>query len=161
MLPGLPKKTLVYLDPPYYAKGKDLYENHYKPEDHAAIARIVSDKIRHKWIVSYDNVPEIADLYREHRSVTYCLSYSAADRYSGAEIMFFSDDFVIPDVDRPAKLIFRNGVVQRNNRVYGRTAVGQPDLPRMNWQLPAGSSVYPEKIPACIVGHLSGGQVTW
>ena len=118
ILPRLPKKTLVYLDPPYYAKGKDLYENHYEPQDHAAIATIVSTQIKHKWIVSYDNVPAIEELYRGHRRITYNLSYSAAFRYSGAEIMIFSDDFVIPDVVQPAKLRFINGNVEPN-RVAG------------------------------------------
>ncbi len=116
VLPGLPKKTLVYLDPPYYSKGKDLYENHYQPQDHAAVAKIVSTRIKHKWIVSYDNAPAIGDLYQDHRRITYNLSYSAGDRYSGAEIMFFSDDLVIPDVEQPARLIFREGVVKPNSR---------------------------------------------
>lgn len=40
--------------------------------------------------------------------------------------MFFSDDFVIPHVDRPAKLMFRNGIVMPNNRVSRRSEVSQP-----------------------------------
>jgi len=123
ILPRLPKKTLVYLDPPYYAKGKDLYENHYKPQDHVAIAKIVSTQIKHKWIVSYDNVPAIEELYLGHRRITYNLSYSAAARYSGAEIMIFSDDLVIPDVAQPARLILKEGIIRQNNKkaVYANT----------------------------------------
>lgn len=34
----LPAKSLLYLDPPYFEKGKELYMNHYNPEDHAHIA---------------------------------------------------------------------------------------------------------------------------
>ncbi|WP_145578044.1 DNA adenine methylase, partial [Yersinia alsatica] len=30
----IPKKSLIYLDPPYYEKGSQLYRNHYKPHDH-------------------------------------------------------------------------------------------------------------------------------
>lgn len=37
-----PQKTLVYLDPPYYVKGRDLYYDFYKPEDHASVAEFVS-----------------------------------------------------------------------------------------------------------------------
>jgi DNA adenine methylase len=122
ILPGLPKKTLVYLDPPYYAKGKDLYENHYEPQDHAAIAKIISSQIKHKWIVSYDNVSAIAELYRRHRSITYNLNYSASEKYSGAEIMIFSDELLIPDVLQPARLILKEGIIrQTTERLFTQT----------------------------------------
>jgi len=103
VLPKLPPKTLVYLDPPYYTKGSDLYENHYRVEDHQRISNLVSS-IRPKWIVSYDDTPEIRDMYRGYRNLTYQLNYSAADRYNGAEIMFFSDNLLIPAVDSPTKI---------------------------------------------------------
>lgn len=124
VLPSLPKKTLVYLDPPYYAKGKDLYENHYEPEDHADISDIVSGNIKHKWIVSYDNVPAIEKLYQGHRRIIYNLSYSAASRYSGSEVMIFSDDFVIPEVAQPAKIKFRNGIFQVEDVQHARPSTG-------------------------------------
>ncbi len=58
-----PKETLIYLDPPYYVKGRDLYYDFYAPEDHAHIAKFVRGSIkRQKWIVSYDNVKPIRDL---------------------------------------------------------------------------------------------------
>src|SRR5882672_7168154 len=37
----LPQRTLVYLDPPYFLKGADLYIDHYKADDHAIIASLV------------------------------------------------------------------------------------------------------------------------
>jgi DNA adenine methylase len=104
VLPTLPEKTLVYLDPPYYVKGSGLYEDHYRHEDHARVARLVMSAIRHPWIVSYDNDPEIRPLYPGKRSIVYDISYSAAERYAGDEIMFFSDRLAIPDVENPARL---------------------------------------------------------
>ena len=93
----LPTNTLVYLDPPYYVKGKDLYLNYYAPKDHQRIAssvpRILS---RQKWMVSYDDAPEIFELYSEHEAIRYGLSYSAQARYRGGEVMFFSDGLTIP-----------------------------------------------------------------
>src|SRR3546814_17224919 len=53
VLPTIPKRSLVYLDPPYYLKGKGLYEHHYEHDDHAGIAKKVR-KIKQSWIVSYD-----------------------------------------------------------------------------------------------------------
>lgn len=93
----LPPTSFVYLDPPYFVKGKGLYRNFYKPEDHAEIAEIVqSGKLGVPWLVSYDAAPEIEHLYRHSRKHTYSLSYSAQRQYAGAEAMFFSDGLTIP-----------------------------------------------------------------
>jgi len=100
----LPRKTLVYLDPPYYIKGEGLYEDHYLHEDHVKIARLVKKRIKNPWIVSYDTAPEIIRLYSGHRSKRYDLSYSAQDRYAGSEIMFFSGSLVIPRVSDPTRV---------------------------------------------------------
>jgi DNA adenine methylase len=100
VLPKLPLRTLVYLDPPYFAKGNDLYEDRYAPEDHATIAGLVAT-IKQPWIVSYDDVPQIENLYRSYRKLTYSISYSAQARYLGAEVMFFSPMLVIPRVKNP------------------------------------------------------------
>lgn len=105
VLPSLPKKSLIYLDPPFYMKADDLYENHYAHGDHATIAEIVQKKIGIPWIVSYDHRPEIAKLYKGSRKIIYGMNYSAGkDRYRGSEIMFFSPGILIPDVKNPAKL---------------------------------------------------------
>lgn len=92
----MPKKTLVYLDPPYYVKGKQLYLSFYTPDDHLAVAKAVAKIKAQKWIVSYDNVPEIHELYTEHRRITYSLGYSAREARTGAEVMFFSKGLEIP-----------------------------------------------------------------
>ena len=104
VLPDLGQNTLVYLDPPYYIKGKRLlYTNFYQPEDHASVAKDVHT-IQQYWLVSYDNVKEIRDLYDDCRSINYGLNYSAQERYQGAEVMFFCDAMNIPDVCDPAKI---------------------------------------------------------
>lgn len=89
-------KTLVYLDPPYYIKGRDLYLNYYNNEDHRAIADAIK-KYKGKWIISYDSVPFISELYQEFRQKEYYLSYSAGTPSKGKEIMVYSDGLVIPD----------------------------------------------------------------
>ena len=103
VIPTLPLQSLVYLDPPYYAKGRDLYENHYVSDDHLTISNLVGD-MNQKWIVSYDDTPETREMYRGYENLLYQLSYSAANHYKGAEIMFFSDNLLIPTVDNPAQL---------------------------------------------------------
>lgn len=104
ILPTLPQETLVYLDPPYYVKGKGLYQNHYFHDDHVAIAKLVTEKITQPWIVSYDHAPEIVSMYQGCSTIEYGINYSAQDRYKGAEVMFFSDELAIPDVRNPVNL---------------------------------------------------------
>ncbi|HVF74593.1 MAG TPA: DNA adenine methylase [Acidimicrobiales bacterium] len=98
---GDAKASLIYLDPPYYVKGEGLYENFYEHEHHVAIADRVK-ALAGPWVVSYDAAPEILKLYNFARPTKYSLSYSAADRYKGSEIMFFSKGLRIPTVDTPA-----------------------------------------------------------
>ena len=89
-------KTLCYLDPPYYVKGRDLYLNYYNNKDHKAIADAIK-KYKGKWIISYDAVPYISDLYKDYRHKEYYLSYSAGNTSKGKEIMVYSNGLMIPE----------------------------------------------------------------
>lgn len=102
--PKLPEKSLIYLDPPYYVKGSDLYLHHYQHADHVKVASKVAKLKSKNWIVSYDNAPEVQPLYSKFRNIVYGLSYSAQERYKGAEIMFFSDSLIIPAAIGPMHL---------------------------------------------------------
>jgi len=106
--PKLPAKSLIYLDPPYYVKGSDLYLHHYQHDDHVKIAKRVAKLITKNWIVSYDNADQIHAMYGKFRGIIYGLSYSAQDRYKGSEAMFFSNKLIIPKPVRPMHLIESN-----------------------------------------------------
>jgi DNA adenine methylase len=98
----LPRKSLIYLDPPYYVKGKDLYRNYYEHDDHVAIAKRLQQKsFKWPWALSYDNVDEIRALYRLRQSLSYGLNYTAQRRYVGNEVMFFSQSLIVPDEEIP------------------------------------------------------------
>lgn len=98
----LPRKSLIYLDPPYYVKGKGLYRNYYGHDDHVAIANALQKKsFRWPWIVSYDNAEEICDMYNLSRALSYGLNYTAQRRYVGSEVMFFSQNLIVPDNEIP------------------------------------------------------------
>jgi DNA adenine methylase len=86
----------VYLDPPYFNKGKELYLNHYAPTDHATLARYLKTDARFTWVMTYDNTPEIAKLYRGLRCVPFDLDYTARERRVGSELMISRRDFVFP-----------------------------------------------------------------
>lgn len=91
-------RTLVYLDPPYFDKGPDLYYNFYKHDDHAGVAEAVRRLRNVPWIVSYDDVLPIHELYAHESWLQYEIGYSARRRVQGREAMFFSTGLKIPEV---------------------------------------------------------------
>ena len=86
--------VFIYLDPPYYLKGADLYMNFYSKKDHENLSKYVH-KMKKKWMVSYDNHEFILKLYNGHDKIMYQLSQSASNRV-GDEILIFSEniDFI-------------------------------------------------------------------
>ena len=85
-----------YLDPPYFAKGEELYMNHYKPGDHASLAKCVAGRLSFPWVMSYDDVAQIRSLYRRHRTVPLRLDYTARERRRGSEILILPPGLSFP-----------------------------------------------------------------
>ncbi len=90
------RNNFFYLDPPYFVKGKELYLNHYKPDDHTLLAKYVQAEMYGKWLMSYDDVPTIRSLYSDRRQLAFELSYSVRKRHAGNEILIPSDDLKLP-----------------------------------------------------------------
>jgi len=105
---SLPERTLIFLDPPYFEKGRDLYYDFYEPNDHAAIYNMLVGALKAKrWIVSYDNVTPIRKMYKERQRLVYEVGYSTRYARAGAEVMFFSDMVQKSPLTGPLKLIER------------------------------------------------------
>ena len=92
---GRRTRSLVYLDPPYFTAGRDLYLNAYRPEDHSRVREAVAS-LQAPWVVSYDDVPTIKALYPDVRCRHLNLIHTARDTRVGEEVMFFSDRLRIP-----------------------------------------------------------------
>lgn len=90
------KKTLFYIDPPYYAKGSSLYMNAYGEDDHARVSAAVLSLGR-PWIVTYDNVNPIKSLYLGRRQHSFDIQYSAQVKRMGNELLIISDEIVLPE----------------------------------------------------------------
>ncbi|MDR6935357.1 DNA adenine methylase [Luteibacter sp. 3190] len=89
--PRLPKKSLIYLDPPYYIKGSQLYRNFYDHADHAAIAE-ATKQLAHPVLVTYDDCSPIRKLYHGVRSASFSLQYSThLARPMASEVMFYAN----------------------------------------------------------------------
>ena len=54
--------TLLYLDPPYYEKGKQLYYYYFTDEQHRTLAKNLQET-KKKWVLSYDDCEFIRNLY--------------------------------------------------------------------------------------------------
>jgi len=97
----LPSNSLIYFDPPYYKKGRDLYINFYKHEDHEKIFNVINGLGDINWIVSYDNVKPIRDLYSKFRQTTFDINYHAGNASKGSEVFVFSDNLWVPEIENP------------------------------------------------------------
>lgn len=97
----LPRKAFYYFDPPYYSKGKELYVNYYQHQDHLEIAKTISTLEDKYWLISYDNVNVIRELYRQHRQQKFTLNYSATEPKKGTEVLIFSDSLDVPEITNP------------------------------------------------------------
>ncbi len=85
------KNAFIYLDPPYFEKGATLYLNHYKKEDHEALAKKLNNSPDAFWLLTYDNKKEIKSLYPDRKIVNFSLNYNAYESRKGREVMIFSD----------------------------------------------------------------------
>jgi DNA adenine methylase len=100
----LPKRTLMFIDPPYFNKGADLYTSFYKPDDHAKLAeQIVSYQL--PWIVTYDEAPEILELYGKRRRFLFDIKYSLQEKRIGSEVLIAAKGLKLP-VEVKSRQIF-------------------------------------------------------
>jgi DNA adenine methylase len=55
-------RAVLYLDPPYFQPFKQHYPFTFEEKDHLRLASALK-ATSHKWVLSYDDVPQIKDLY--------------------------------------------------------------------------------------------------
>ncbi len=90
------RNVFAFYDPPYIDKGKDLYLNDYRLQDHQQLAARIL-QLEQPWVVTYDSAAATRyGLYEGYRRLIYELPYSANNRYGGTEVMFISDRLRLP-----------------------------------------------------------------
>ena len=91
------KKSLIYADPPYFVKGRQLYLDYYVDKDHAKLADYLTNKMnKWLWMVSYDDVDEVRSLYMRQDVASYAIPYSVRQSQMGSEVMFYSANLRLP-----------------------------------------------------------------
>ena len=88
--------AIVYFDPPYYEKGRELCLNFFQHEDHVRIRSEIERLKDLDWVITYDDCPEIRSLYSEHICRRMQWNYSAATKRTVDEIMIFQSERMIP-----------------------------------------------------------------
>lgn len=96
-LPRYEDDAFIYFDPPYFAKGKQLYLNFFNYKDHVRIEKMIKESVNCDWVITYDDVPEIASIYVNHELRRFDLNYSAAKKRKASEIIIFSNVNMIPN----------------------------------------------------------------
>ena len=96
-LPKYEKEAFVYFDTPYFKKGKQLYLNFFNEQDHVRIEKMIRESVNCDWVITYDDVPEIANIYVNHELRRFDLNYSVAQKRKASEIIIFSNGDMIPD----------------------------------------------------------------
>ena len=106
---SLPPRALLNIDPPYYGKGSELYINHFKPGDHASLSMQVQ-RLKHRWMMTYDDTPPIEALYRRCPTYRTSLLYSAQTKRQGAELLITDGALIVPHETAQNKLrVFGKG----------------------------------------------------
>lgn len=98
-LPKYQNNSLVYFDPPYYKKGKQLYLNFFEHNDHKSIEKMIYSNVSCDWIITYDDTPEIENMYEGRQLYRFDLDYSASKRRKSSELMIFKDTIKAPTAD--------------------------------------------------------------
>ena len=101
VVPLLENKSLINIDPPYYHKGKELYQNFLEHEDHYRLYECIKE-IKQPWIVTYDDTPEINEIYSEYNPRSFGLTYTAQVKRKGNEVIIYNPEIEIcpykPDI---------------------------------------------------------------
>jgi len=92
----LKKKNLIFLDPPYYNQGENLYMNFYKDSDHEKLSKILQSNQDKNWLLTYDNVDRIKQLYKNSRRAYFPMTYTLQKKKKDKEVMMISDNLHCP-----------------------------------------------------------------
>ena len=101
------QQSLFYFDPPYYLKGSSLYMNNYNESEQEIISERIKSIKNVKWIVSYDNVKEIKELYKKYPSKEFSFKHTAYIVREGKEIIFLTNNIKQPEIENWNPLGFK------------------------------------------------------
>ena len=90
------KSIFVYIDPPYYKEGANLYRYYYTPAQHKALAQYLLKKT-FPWLVSYDDSEKIKKLYTQVAPLKIHMDYSIHTSRKAEELLI--SNLEIPPIE--------------------------------------------------------------
>ena len=75
--------------------------NYFRHKDHRDLSRAIRGISKSKWIVSYDDTPEIVDIYRDVNRLSYSLPHNVNHPRMGKEVIFYSSNLFIGESKHP------------------------------------------------------------
>ena len=90
------ENQFVFLDPPYYNQGENLYLNFYHHDDHEQLMRLLSNNHDKNFFLTYDNCDAINDIYSKFRRAELPMSYTLQSKRKSKEVMIFPNALRIP-----------------------------------------------------------------
>ena len=97
--------TMLFIDPPYFVKGKTLYLNTLNEEYHVALRAKLRTMPDAAWVLTYDDCPEVRRLYQGWATIRpFGLRYSAAERRGGKEVLIAPKWMCLPESQPSAAL---------------------------------------------------------
>jgi len=90
MMTSADDNCFVYCDPPYYEKGPQLYKHSMDHDDHVRLAKAINNS-GSKWVLSYDDHPEVRGLYPNSEfndlEFTYSIASTSGQRPKNREVV--------------------------------------------------------------------------
>ena len=81
------KSTFYFVDPPYVGAGSRLYYNEMNDQLHHKLARFLNSKTSLHWVLTYDNVPQIQEQYK-NMTINYLpVNYSLRNARKDSELL--------------------------------------------------------------------------
>ncbi len=86
----------LFLDPPYYVQGENLYYNFYSDQNHVKLSNLLKENINANWILTYDNCYRIRELYSDFKTAFLPMTYTLQEKKKAKEVMIFSNNLQLP-----------------------------------------------------------------
>ncbi len=109
-------RVFWYLDPPFWEKADKLYACHFQQADHQLLAFEVK-ALKGSWVVSYDNHPDVIELYADADHVDHVgLRYTARSRSKAdkAREALFSNTNALRGLEGKSFAVFESKVVSEH-----------------------------------------------
>lgn len=92
---GVEDEVVIFTDPPYIKEGNRLYTNGMTADQHQRLAAALHATPA-RWLLTYDDHPDVRRLYPKHRIGAYDWQQTANTVRADDEVMVLSDNLEVP-----------------------------------------------------------------